>query len=117
MPRRRRYYADGDDSFDEEEQEEVRESEDVRVAPGIPTLYEIRKHVRAHAWNGQDFEPRDSNYTVFQGQCEYASTAMSEILTGTGLNGKPVNWSLRVRGWYCGDLTDIKAAGFFFVNL
>lgn len=110
MPRRRRYYADDDDSWAAEEQEELQEPEDVRAAPGIPTLYEIRLHIRAHAWNGQDFEPGTSNYMAFKGQCEYASTTMSEMLTGTGHNTHPrkIDWSLRVRGWYCGDLSDIK---------
>jgi hypothetical protein len=89
-----------------EEFEDTRqEPDDVRAALGIPTLYEIRKHIVEHAWNGGDCLPSMSNEAVFVGQCEYASTAISEILTGTGKNGKPVDWSLRVRGWYKGDLS------------
>jgi hypothetical protein len=66
----------------------------------IPTLTQLRQHIRKHGWNGRDFTSRDSNHDVFDGQCEYASTSLSEMLTG-----KPMNWSLRVRGWYSGDLS------------
>ena len=76
----------------------------------IPTLTEIRRHIVRHAWNGRDFESKETNEEVFSGQCEYASTALSEILTGTGFGKKPVDWHLRVRGFYCGDLSYIKRA-------
>lgn len=104
MPRRR-YYEEEEN--EPEFSDTVKEPEDVRAAEGIPTLYEIRKHITDHAWNGDDCLPGMSNEDVFSGQCEYASTAVSEMLTGTGKNGKPVNWSLRVRGWYYGDLSVI----------
>lgn len=74
----------------------------------IPTLSEIREHVVKHAWNGKHFGPDDTNEEVFWGECEYASTALSEMLTGTGKNFHNVDWSFRVRGWYKGDLEGIK---------
>jgi hypothetical protein len=117
MPRRR--YCDDEkpdeEDFsntepDEEDFSNTRqEPEDVRAAPGIPTLYEIRRHIHEHAWNGDECLPSMTNEQVFAGQCEYASTAISEILTGTGKNGKPVDWNLRVRGWYTGDLGGIRS--------
>jgi hypothetical protein len=64
------------------------------------TLTAIRKHIRRAGWNGRDFIARDSNRDVFFGQCEYASTSVSEMLTG--VDGR---WSLRVRGWYTGPVT------------
>jgi len=83
----------------------LRESEDVAlVVNGISlSLYAIRQHITEHAWNGDECTPGMDNEGVFYGQCEYASTAISEMLTGTGKNGKPVNWSLRKRGWYSGE--------------
>jgi hypothetical protein len=81
----------------------------------IPTLTDIRRHILRNSWNGRGFESDWSNREVFTGQCEYTSTAMSEILTGTGINirsrdGKPLygNWKYRVRGWYSGDLSASK---------
>jgi hypothetical protein len=99
----------------EPEPDQPQESDDVRAevprskrAIHVPTLKEIRQHIKKHAWNGTDFTSRDSNSTVFLGQCEYASTAISEMLTGTGKNTKGGNdWSLRKRGWYSGDLSGI----------
>ena len=114
MPRRR--YRDIDEDYDEyegyedEEAEPSQEADDVRAMPGIPTLKEIRMHVQKHAWNGGECLPRMDNEAVFKGQCEYASTAISEILTGTGLHGDPVDWRYRVRGWYSGDLSLIKTS-------
>lgn len=110
MPRRFHDDEDDDCGCDEHFENTRQESEDVRVAPGIPTLYEIRKHINDHAWNGGECLPSMSNESVFGGQCEYASTAISEILTGTGHNGKPVNWSLRKRGWFKGDLSSIRSS-------
>ena len=109
---RRHYDEDDYDRYDEIDNADaqLQEAEDIVIVVKkikIPTLREIRRHIKQHAWNGQAFTYRDSNYDVFVGQCEYASTAISEILTGTGLHGKPVNWSLRVRGWYSGDLSAI----------
>jgi len=113
MPRRRGYWNDRTEEWEDQEpvfEDTEREEEDVRVASGIPTLYEIRKHIDEHAWNGGDCLPEMSNESVFAGQCEYASTAISEILTGTGKNSKPVDWSLRKRGWFKGDLSSIKCS-------
>jgi len=113
MPRRRyisrREEEEEDGEYDPVPEDTDQEEADVRAAPGIPTLREIRLHIMKHAWNGGECEPRMDNEQVFGGQCEYASTAISEILTGTGLRGKPVDWSLRVRGWYSGDLSAITA--------
>jgi hypothetical protein len=103
-----------DYGYDEDEEGDNGEGEEMGLRPiiidgvRIPTLTDIRRHVKAHAWNGQYFTASMGHHEVFVGQCEYASTAMSEILTGTGKNGKPVNWSLRVRGFYCGDLSEAK---------
>lgn len=94
-------YEDYEPQFSDTRQE----PEDVRVAPGVPTLYEIRKHITEHKWNGDECEPDMTNEQVFVGQCEYASTAMSEMLSD---NPKGTDWSRRVRGWYCGDLSYIK---------
>lgn len=109
MPRRWHYdripeYDADDDDFSNTRQE----PEDVRVAPGIPTLYEIRKHITDHAWNGGECLPQMDNEAVFDGQCEYASTAISEILTGTGKKNRGGDWSLRKRGWFKGDLSSIR---------
>jgi hypothetical protein len=105
MPRRYRDEEDEYEGYDLPE-DTVQEAEDVRVALGIPTLREIRLHIMEHAWNGGECLPSMSNESVFKGQCEYASTAMSEMLTGTGKNSdKAVDWSLRVRGWFKGDLS------------
>lgn len=77
----------------------------------IPTLTDIRRHVKKHAWNGRDFTSKTSNREVFEGMCEYASTALSEMLTNTGKNsGEENDWSLRVRGWFSGDLSAILAS-------
>lgn len=115
MSRRHYYREDGEepddvwgDEFDKDFSNTEQEKDDVRVAPGIPTLYEIRKHITEHAWNGDECLPSMSNESVFAGQCEYASTAMSEILTGTGLGHGGGDWSHRVRGWYSGDLSQIR---------
>lgn len=110
MPRR---WNDNDeyDELRDEPEEESQEDDDTRTMHKkirIPTLKEIRQHVRKHAWNGGECTPDMSNYDVFVGQCEYASTAISEMLTGTGHNAKPVDWSLRIRGWYSGDLSAVK---------
>jgi hypothetical protein len=77
-----------------------REPEDIPVTFGglSLSLYAVRQHITEHAWNGQDCTPDMDNEGVFFGQCEYAATAISEILTGTGKNNKPVNWDLRKRG-------------------
>jgi hypothetical protein len=107
MPRRRFQFDDS--GFEEDFSNTLQEPEDVRVAPGIPTLYEIRKHITEHAWNGDECLPSMTNEQVFDGQCEYASTAISEILTGTGKGFGGGNWSHRVRGWYGGDLSAIKS--------
>ncbi len=104
MPRRHW----NDDPFDEDFGNTRQEPEDVRAMSGVPTLKEIRMHIQAHAWNGGECEPRMTNEQVFYGQCEYASTAISEILTGTGLGFGGGDWSLRVRGWYSGDLSEVK---------
>jgi len=110
MPRR--WHYDRIPEYDADEENDFsctrQESEDVRVAPGIPTLYEIRKHITDHAWNGDECLPSMTNETVFNGQCEYASTAISEILTGTGKGFGGGDWSLRKRGWFKGDLSSIK---------
>jgi len=74
----------------------------------IPTLREIRQHIKQHGWNGRDFTAQMCNYFVFEGMCEYASTAVSEMLTGTGQKFRGGDWSLRIRGWYKGDLSAIK---------
>jgi hypothetical protein len=76
--------------------------------PGIPTLLEIRQHIKANAWNGGECIGSMTNEEVFIGQCEYASTAISEMLTGTGLGHGGGDWSLRKRGWYSGDLSASK---------
>ena len=73
----------------------------------VLTLTEIRRHVRKYGWNGQDFTSKMSNREVFVGQCEYASTALSEMLTGTGSLHRGGDWSLRVRGFYLGDLSAV----------
>lgn len=112
MPRR--FHYDKIEEYDVDDVDDFshtrQEPEDVRVAPGIPTLYEIRKHITEHAWNGGDCLPSMSNESVFSGQCEYASTAISEILTHTGLGYGGGDWSLRVRGWFMGDLSAIKGS-------
>ncbi len=112
MARRYGYWNEDTEEWEDEEpvfEDTVLEPEDVRVAPGIPTLYEIRKHITEHAWNGGECLPHMSNETVFAGQCEYACTAISEILTGTvPMEVKPVDWSLRKRGWFKGDLSSIR---------
>jgi len=115
MPRRRRYERDDDCECGgygcevcNPDSPETQESEDIRCASGIPTLLEIRQHIKAHAWNGGECIGSMTNEEVFSGQCEYASTAISEILTGTGHNGEPVDWSLRKRGWFKGDLSSIR---------
>lgn len=108
------YEDEAEDREDEEEEGDEGASEETELKPiilkgvRIPTLTDIRRHIRAHAWNGRDFTPRMCHYDVFVGQCEYASTAISEILTGTGLRGKPSDWSLSIRGLYSGDLSEIK---------
>ena len=71
----------------------------------IPSLTQIRRHIRKNAWNGRDFTSGDSNREVFTGMCEYASTALSEMLTGTGFENGDCDWSLRIRGWYKGDIS------------
>lgn len=76
----------------------------------MPTLTELRRHIRKYGWNGQDFTPKMSHREVFLGQCEYASTSLSELLTGTGHPHRGGDWSLRVRGWYSGDLSAIKGS-------
>jgi hypothetical protein len=83
----------------------------MRVDFHVPTLRELRQHIRRNAWNGRDFSSADSNFDVFSGQCEYASTSMSEILTGTRhvrFNQGGPDWSLRVRGWFSGDMSLAK---------
>lgn len=113
MPRR--WHDEEEEEVEEEEDEDEddfsntkQETQDMRAAPGIPTLFEIRKHITEYAWNGGECLPSMDNELVFEGQCEYASTAISEILTGTGKNFKHVDWSLRIRGWYTGDLSAVK---------
>lgn len=69
----------------------------------IPSLTALRRHIKKFEWNGRWFTRNDSMRDVFEGQCEYAATALSEILTG-----KDGNWSLRVRGWYSGAITAIE---------
>jgi hypothetical protein len=131
MPRTRRYRDEDEDEdrdfwvrrFDDDEDDDEGDqgaSEETGMKPivingvRIPALSDIRRHVKAHAWNGRDFTSRYSHYEVFDGQCEYASTALSEMLTGTGRNQWDIegrrgpDWSLRVRGLYCGDLTHSK---------
>lgn len=108
MPRRRYYEEEQTENAELEFSDTEIEMADVRAVEGIPTLYDIRKHITEHAWNGGECLPNMCNEDVFVGQCEYASTAISEMLTGTGKNGKPVDWSLRVRGWYHGDLSGIR---------
>lgn len=73
----------------------------------VPSLTEIRRHVVKFGWNGRDFTSKMSNGDVFAGQCEFASTAVSEMLTGTGQVHRGGDWSLRVRGWFSGDLSAI----------
>jgi hypothetical protein len=73
----------------------------------IPTLTEFRQHIRKYGWNGQYFTSKMSNEMVFAGQCEYASTSLSELLTGIGNVHQAGDWSLRVRGWFSGDLSAI----------
>jgi len=90
----------------------LQESEDVPVViDGITlSLYTIREHITNHAWNGGECLPDMDNEGVFFGQCEYAATAVSEMLTRTGKNipykgvGRytSVKWHLRKRGWYTG---------------
>jgi hypothetical protein len=70
----------------------------------IPSLTALRKHIKKHGWNacsGNTKTLRD----MFEGQCEYASTSLSEMLTGDSTSA---GWSLRVRGWYCGEITAIR---------
>jgi hypothetical protein len=78
----------------------------------VPTLRDLRRHISKNAWNGRYFSSRDSNFDVFTGQCEYASTAMSELLTETGIKerdkGTGADWSLRIRGWYSGAMSLAK---------
>ena len=74
---------------------------------GIPSLTELRAHIRKHVWNGRAVVSSDSNRDMFDGMCEYASTSLSELLTGDfGLTG----WRLRIRGWYKGEITAIDPA-------
>src|SRR5271157_4148735 len=116
MPRRRRYERDDDCDCGgygcevcNPDSPETQEPEDIRCASGIPTLLEIRQHIKAHAWNGGECIGSMTNEEVFAGQCEYASTAISEMLTGTGKNATRYgDWSLRKRGWFKGDLSSIK---------
>ncbi len=70
------------------------------------TLTAIRKHIKRNAWNGRSFVSSDKNADVFHGMCEYAATAISEMLTDTGglNNNEHADWSLRVRGWYTGQV-------------
>lgn len=68
---------------------------------GTPNLTELRKHIRREGWNGGSLQ--GSNRDVFAGMCEYASTSLSEMLTG-----EEGNWSLRVRGWYTGDCSALR---------
>ncbi len=74
----------------------------------VPTLTDIRRHVVNFGWNGRDFTSKMSNGEVFSGMCEYASTSPSELLTGTGQKHRGGDWSLRVRGWFSGDLNAAK---------
>jgi hypothetical protein len=98
---RRTRYSDEDELAFEDTR---REPEDALVKFGgvSLSLYTIREHITNHAWNGGECTPEMDNEGVFFGQCEYTATAVSEMLTGTGKNGKPVDWHLRKRGWYSG---------------
>jgi len=120
MPRRR--YEDEEETdertrwSDDDDQGDHGAGEEAGLKPviiggvRIPTLMEIRQHINANAWNGQAFTSHMTHRDVFAGECEYASTALSEMLTGTGKNLKSVSWKYRVRGLYSGDLSAIKSS-------
>lgn len=71
----------------------------------LPTLSQLRAHIKRHGWNGAWFTRNMSVREVFEGQCEYASTSLSEMLTA---DNESTGWRLRVRGWYSGEITAIR---------
>src|ERR1700677_3145449 len=70
----------------------------------IPTLGALRAHIKREGWNactGNTKSLRD----MFTGNCHYASSSLSEMLTDDATSK---GWSLVVRGWYRGDITTIR---------